>query len=234
MTRHPKHIGIVACSAEGASLCYRTICQEGADQMGRHMHPEISMHTFPLGTYMDRIYRDDWEGVAALMLQSAVILQRTGAEFLICPDNTIHRAFEAVQQHSPLPWLHIAEEVAKEAVNRNFRRTGILGTKYLMTGPVYPEQFEKYEIQYVIPEEQDREKVDGLIFNELVYGELRPETSRYLLGLVRGFKAAGCDSVVLGCTEIPLAVLPGDAALPLLDSTRILAHAALMEALSQA
>ena len=233
MKAYARHIGIVACSAEGAALCYRTICKEGAELMGRHMHPEVSMHTFPLGTYMERIYRDDWEGVAGLMLQSAGVLQNAGAEFLICPDNTIHQAFETVQQHSPLPWLHIAEEVAKAAVDRNYRRTGILGTRYLMTGPVYSRMFGKYKIQYVIPEEKDRENVDRLIFNELVYGEVRPETRMYFLELVRGFKAAGCDSVVLGCTEIPLVVLPGDSDLPLLDSTRILAQAALREALNR-
>ena len=99
----PKHIGIVACSAEGAALCYRTICDEAPALMGRHMHPEISMHTYCLGEYMERIYRNDWQGVADLMLSSANKLAKSGAEFLISPDNTVHQAFEFVLPRSPLP-----------------------------------------------------------------------------------------------------------------------------------
>src|SRR3979409_1664408 len=111
----PQHIGIAACSAEGAALCYRTICVEGAALMGPHAHPEVSMHTHSLANYMDCIYRGDWAGVGALMLVSAEKLKRSGADFLICPDNPLHQALPHVLPRSPLPWLHIAETVAAEA-----------------------------------------------------------------------------------------------------------------------
>ena len=127
-----KHIGIVACSAEGAALCYRTICDEAATLMGRHMHPEISMHTHCLGDYMEYIYRDDWQGVADLMLSSAEKLAKTGADFLICPDNTIHHAFGLMAPRSPLPWLHIVDEVASVAHARGFRTLAITGTRITM------------------------------------------------------------------------------------------------------
>ena len=94
----PKHIGIVACSAEGAALCYRTICIEGEQLMGRHAHPEVSMHTFSLHDYMQPIYRNDWQAVGELMLASAHKLAKAGADFLICPDNTIHQALRYVEQ----------------------------------------------------------------------------------------------------------------------------------------
>ena len=103
-----QHIGIVACSAEGAALCYRTICVEGAAFVGAHGHPEVSMHTPSLADYMQHIYRDDWQGVAGLMLASAEKLAKIGADFLICPDNTIHQALPLIEARSPLPWLHIA------------------------------------------------------------------------------------------------------------------------------
>ena len=118
----PQHIGIVACSAEGAALCYRTICVEGAALLGPHAHPEVSMHTSPLSEYMACIYRDDWAGAGAVMLASAEKLAKIGADFLICPDNTMHQALAHVEARSPLPWLHIAEAVAAEAVPRGFRR----------------------------------------------------------------------------------------------------------------
>src|SRR5512146_2074914 len=133
-----KHIGIVACSAAGAALCYRTICVDGAALMGQHSHPEVSMHTHPLAAYMDHIYADDWPGVAELTLSSANKLASVGAEFLICPDNTIHKAMPLLRPRSPLPWLHIAEVVAEEAVQRRFRKLALTGTRYLVESEVYP------------------------------------------------------------------------------------------------
>jgi hypothetical protein len=99
-----QHIGIVACSAEGAALCYRSICQGGAELLGSHEHTEISLHS--LGDYMECIYRDDWWGVGELMLSSANKLAKIVADFLICPDNTIHQALPSVEQQLPLEWLH--------------------------------------------------------------------------------------------------------------------------------
>lgn len=118
----PQHIGIVACSAEGAALCYRTVCQEGAPLLGRHAHPEVTMHTCSLAEYVSCLSRGDLAGVARLMLASAEKLARVGADFLICPDNTMHAALPWVLPRSPLPWLHIAEVVAGEAAERGLTR----------------------------------------------------------------------------------------------------------------
>src|SRR5262245_1179858 len=228
-----KHIGIVACSAEGAALCYRTICSEAAQQMTEHQHPEITMHTYPLSEYMVHIRKGQWEPVSRLMLSSARKLAQVGAEFVICPDNTIHQGFELVKRESPVPWLHIAEVVAKEAQARGFVRLGILGTRYLMEGPVYPEALKQYGIDSVVPIESDRVRIDTIIFKELVNG-IFPEASRlYFNEGIEKLKKSGCDAVVLGCTEIPLIVRPEDASLPTLDSTRMLARAALKEALGK-
>jgi aspartate/glutamate racemase len=157
------HIGIVACSAEGAALCYRTICSEGSHIWGPHGHPEVSMHTFPLSTYMARIEADDWEGVGELMLSSAHKLATVGAEFLICPDNTIHQAMGHVQQLSPLPWLHIAEVVASEAVTHGYHRIGLMGTRWLVESDVYPEQFRKHGLEWFRPDASERQEVNRII-----------------------------------------------------------------------
>ena len=227
-----KHIGIVACSAEGAALCYQTICKESAEIMGRHNHPEISMHTHPLSEYMDCIYRNDWNGVASLMLSSAKKLVKTGAAFMICPDNTIHQALPVVLQKFSVPWLHIAGEVTKQISKNNYRKVLVLGTKYLMTGPVYSDIFNRNKIQYLIPDEDNRNQIDRIIMDELVYGIIKTESRNFFLKLISDFKSSGADAVVLGCTEIPLIVLPSDSSLPVLDSTRILARAAIRESLS--
>ncbi|HYA36361.1 MAG TPA: aspartate/glutamate racemase family protein, partial [Candidatus Binataceae bacterium] len=147
----PKHIGIVAVSAEGASLCFRTICAEGAQLLGRHMHPEVTMHVFALGEYMRFIDADRWDDVAEMMLASARKLVASGVELLICPDNTAHQAMPLVIPKSPLPWLHIADEVAKAAADRGFKKIGLLGTRYLMEGPVYPPYLKAHGIDYEIP-----------------------------------------------------------------------------------
>jgi aspartate racemase len=226
-----KHIGIVACSAEGAALCYRTICVEGAQYFGVHGHPEISMHTHPLSEYMKFIYEDRWDGVAELMLSSARKLAACGADFLICPDNTIHQVFESMEPRSPLPWLHIAREVAAEAQNKGFRHLGLLGTRYLMEGPVYPAPLSAAGIHHTIPDAKTRERINSIIFDELVNGKFTQQSHEYFNSVIDVLKSQGCDAVILGCTEIPLIVSPEDSPLPTLDSTRLLARAALKKSI---
>jgi aspartate racemase len=223
------HIGIVACSAEGAALCYRTICVEGAHFMGRHAHPEVTMHTFSLREYMVHIEKNDWEGVAHLMIQSVNKVAQTGADFAICPDNTIHQAFDTVVEKSPIPWLHIAEEVAKKAKKQSFNCLGVLGTRFLMEGPVY-KKLEEVGSTFIIPDKKDRIRINDIIFDELVYGTLLPESRNDMNQVIYTLKEKGCDAVVLGCTELPLLVIPEESPLPVLDSTRILARAALKKA----
>jgi aspartate racemase len=229
----PKHIGIVACSAEGAALCYRTICAEAPPLLAEYRHPEISMHTFPLADYMSAIRAGDWDAVAKLMSASAIKLASIGAEFAICPDNTIHQAYDRAVADSPIPWLHIAEEVAKEAHFQGFSRLGVLGTEVLMNGPVYPSTLEKFGIACRMPEPKDRVKIDGVIYTELINGVIRGRSRSLLNRIIGKLKDQGCDAAVLGCTEIPLLIVPEDSPLPVLDSTRILARAALREALKE-
>jgi aspartate racemase len=226
-----QHIGIVACSAEGAALCYRTIALEGTELMGKHAHPEVSMHTHSLSEYMNFIYKDDWAGVASLMMSSAEKLARAGADFLICPDNTIHQAFDMVEHRSPRPWLHIAREVGKEAKRSHFKRLAILGTRYLMEGPVYPEGLKTFNLEYRIPGKQERERINQIIMDELVNGQFLPRSLDYFTAVIHGMQGQGCDAVVLGCTEIPLLVTESSSPLPTLDSTRLLARAALRKAI---
>jgi len=229
-----RHIGIVACSAEGAALCYRTIALEGARRLGHHRHPEVSMHTHSLGDYMSRIYEDDLDGVGELMLSSARKLAAAGADFLICPDNTIHQALPRIRDRSPLPWLHIAEVVADEAVGRGFTRLGLTGTRWLVESDVYPDALGRSGVHWERPEPQARLEINRIIMEELVFGDFRDGSIAYFQEVIGSMRAQGCDAVVLGCTEIPLIITDANAALPTLDSTRLLARAALRRALDVA
>jgi aspartate racemase len=225
-----QHIGIVGCSSEGAALCYRTLCAEGAMLLGPHVHPEISMHTPSLSLYVDCLERGDRQGVADLMLASAQKLARMGADFLISPDNTIHDAIGLVLPYSPLPWLHIAEVVADEASFRGFRRIGILGTRWLVDSSVYPEKLAARGLDFMLPVDEERDEINRIIMEELTYGIFRPEGIAYHQRVMTRMKGEGCDAVALACTEIPLIMNDGNAPLPTLDSTRLLARAALRRA----
>lgn len=225
--QQPLHIGIVACSAEGAALCYRAICAGGAEFLGPHAHPEVSLHTASLAGYVQCLENNDLPGVAELMLASARKLAAAGADFLICPDNTIHQAFSLVEPHSPLPWLHIAEVVASEAVARGYRRVGITGTRWLVASDVYPDKLTARGLEFQRPADSERDEMGRLIMDELVLGIFRPTTVAYFQGVIRGLQSGGCDAVVLGCTEIPLIIDDENSPLPTLDSTRLLARAAL-------
>ncbi|MBA3594866.1 MAG: amino acid racemase [Polaromonas sp.] len=226
----PQHIGIVGCSAEGAALCYRTICAEGAPLLGPHAHPEVSMHTPSLASYVHCLEHGDMDGVGELMLASAHKLAAAGADFLICPDNTIHQAFAYVAPRSPLPWLHIAEVVADEAARRGFQRIGITGTRWLVASEVYPEKLSARGLQYMRPSDAERDDLGRIIMDELVCGIFKPEAVASFQRVMARMKSEGCDAVVLGCTEIPLIINDANAPLPTLDSTRLLARAALQRA----
>ncbi|HET7437023.1 MAG TPA: amino acid racemase [Thermoanaerobaculia bacterium] len=217
------HIGIVGCSAEGAALCYRTICTEAPQLLGAHAHPEVTLHTHSLGDYVQCIENNDWRGVAELMLSSARKLAAAGADFLICPDNTIHQALPFVLPQSPLPWLPIPAVVAEEAAQRGFTRIALLGTRWLVESNVYP-------ADYVRATEEERAEIHRVIMDELVNGIFRAESIAYFQKTIARLADEGCDAVVLGCTEIPLIINDGNSALPVLDSTRRLARAAIRRA----
>lgn len=228
-----KHIGIVAVSAEGAALCYRTVCAEGAALLGRHAHPEVTMHTYPLADYMRHIDAGKWDEVGEMLLSSAEKLRKAGADLLICPDNTAHQAVDIVRDRSPLLWLHIAEEVATVAAENGFKRLLVLGTRYLMEGPVYPAKLRPKGIEHEIPDVEARERINTLTFDELVYGRFEESTRSYFRDVIREAQGRACDAVILGCTEFPLLIGEADSPLPTLDSTRILARAALRAAVRQ-
>lgn len=222
----PLHIGIVACSAEGAALCYRTICAEGSRVLGQHAHPEVSVHTPSMAAYVACLERDDLRGIADLMLASAEKLARLGADFLICPDNTIHQAMHLVQPHSPRPWLHIAAVVADAAAARGFLRVGLTGTRWLVNSAVYPDHLAARGLECVRPSEAERDEISRIIMDELVMGQCLPESVAYVRQTIAHLAQRGCDAVALACTELPLIINDENSALPTLDSTRLLATAA--------
>jgi aspartate racemase len=228
-----RHVGIVACSAPGAALCYETLCSEASARLGPYAHPEITLHAFSFAEHVVALEAGDWDAMATLLLRSAEKLATAGASFAICPDNTVHQALDLMLPRSPIPFLHIAEVVAGEAKRRGFRRLGVLGTRYLMEGPVYADKLAVAGIEWRIPESEDRERLQRIIFDELVVSRVTSEAreeARRIIAMLRSEES--CDAIVLGCTELPLLVTEGVSSLPTLDSTRLLARAAIEHAVT--
>lgn len=224
-------IGILAHSGEGAGLCFLECVHEGERRLGAHHHPDIVLDIEAMGPALP-----DWEvrnyaPIAEIFRRQAERLKAAGAAFWICPDNTAHMAFEAMTAPLPLPGLHIAEIVADEAMRRGFRRIGITGTRWTMEGPVYPGAFARRGLSFTAPERPEREAVQRIIFDELVRGLVRDASRAEFAAVVAGLKAEGCDAVVLGCTELPMLLDDATSPLPALDSTRLLARAAVDVAL---
>ena len=226
-----KHIGIVACSAEGAALCYRTIAQAAEQYVGEYNHPKVTLHSIPMAAWMSALDAADYKQVGDLMLESARVVAQAGADFAICPDNSCHLSWNYFIDRSPIPWLHIGEVVATEAQRHKWRRAGLLGTRFTMTGPMYRDVFGSRSMEALPPSVEDQEIVDSVIWKELVRGEF-PESSRLRYNeVIDRLKIQGCDCVILGCTEIPLLVRADDCPLPVLDSTRLLEEASVRHAI---
>lgn len=228
------HLGILAHSADGAALCFLETVRESARRLGAHEHPEITLSILPMKPTLAAYEAGDLAAVRAHLARTAQRLADAGCDFFLCPDNTAHAALESPGPPLPLPGLHIAEIVASQARAEGRRRIALLGTKWTMTGPVYPAAFARAGVEMRTPDAGERELVDDVIFDELCQGELRDESRAAYLRIIERLAREGCDAVALSCTEIPLLVTPGVSPLPTLDSTRLLAHAGVAVATGRA
>ena len=228
-----KHIGILAHSFEGATLCFHTACMEGVARLGPHMHPEITLTCSPMALVLGAWERGDNAELRGFFMKDAEKLASACADFFVLPDNTAHIAMESGGEPFPIPGMHIGEVVAEEAARHGYRKVGILGTKYTMNGPVYPGALGRRGIEWAVPSLEDQKVVNDVIFDELCLGEFKQTSRQEYVRIIEGMKQNGCDSVALVCTEIPLLVTPEISPLPTLDSTRLLARAAVDVAIGE-
>ena len=228
-----KHIGILAHSFEGAGLCFHSACMEGVAKLGPHMHPEITLTCQPMALVLNAWERGDNEQLRGFFMKDADKLTAAGADFFVLPDNTAHIAMETAGEPFSLPGLHIGEVVADQALRDGRRKVGILGTKYTMNGPVYPGALGRRGIDWAVPSAEDQKIVNGIIFDELCLGEFKAESRDAYVRIIEKLKDDGCDAIALVCTEIPLLITPGVSPLPTLESTNLLAKAAVEVALGE-
>ncbi len=227
----PKHIGIASVTAEGGALAFRHIVHISERILGRDQHPEISLHSHSFSKFSSVTSNRDqvW---SALITESSRKLASAGAEFFICPANTNHSVFDVVQETLAIPWLHIASMVAEHAHSRGYRKCLLLGTRYLLESGIYPAYFEPKGIEVLIPDEASKNTVQQIIYEELIRGIVSTEARAFVVALIKKYSTGGqCDSVVLGCTELPMLIAESDADIPTLDTTNILACGAVAAAL---
>lgn len=227
MTAAPHHFGILAHSAEGASLCFRTFCLEAEEKLGEHMHPDVTLDCIAMGHSMPSWDAGDYETIRAVHAKSIDRLAAAGAAFFACPDNTSHIALETAGPEFALPGLNIADVVAEEASRLGMSKIAVLGTKYTMEGPVYRRALPARGIEAAFPNGDERDVINKIIFDELVKGVFTGRSRQTYVDVINRLKGKGCDGVALVCTEIPLLITPDVSPLSTLDSTRLLARAAL-------
>jgi aspartate racemase len=228
-----EHVGILAHSFEGATLCYRTVCLEGVRRLGPHLHPEVTLTGIGMHYMMDAYGRGDYAAVRELLVPSIGKLAAAGADFFVCPDNTAHISFELEGAQFAIPCLHIGEVVAEQALREGRRKVAILGTDYTMTGPVYPGALGRRGIGWATPNDDDRRLIHRVIFDELCLGVFKESSREAYVRIIEKLAEEGCDSVALVCTEIPLLISAEISPLPILDSTRLLAAAAVDVAIGE-
>lgn len=226
-----KHIGIVGVTAEGAALCFRTICIEAVKILGVNKHPEISLHMRSFHEILAAQEQRNWNKVAGYLLDSITKLREMGAAFAIIPANSVHFALPTIRQKSPIPVLSIVEETADECMRQGYKRAAILGVGLTMRGGLYNETLRDRGIEPVLPPEGDIEALNRIIYDEIVPARVTEKSMQKLTKIVDKLKDNGCDVAILACTELPLVLSDGNSPLPLLDSTRILGKRALEEAL---
>lgn len=222
-----KHVGILAHSAEGSSLCYLEFCHTGSSRLGPHTHPDVTMDIISMGASMPEWERENLSAIRTTLSISATRLAASGCDFFICPDNTAHLALETDGPILPLPGLHIADVVITEAAARGYRKLGILGTKWITTKPMYFQAALKSSMEVIAPNDPDIKYINDTIFSELCNGIFSNYALERYVEIINTLKNSGCDAVILGCTEIPLLVSSEHSPLPILDSTRLLARYAL-------
>lgn len=222
-----EHAGILAHSIEGAALCLRVYAAEGFRELGPHEHPDVTLDCIALAKSMPAWERHDYAAIRTILALSVARLAAADASFFVCPDNSAHLALEQPGERLALPGVHIAAEVAERAAREGRRRVGILGTRVTMEGWIYPRELAGHGIEHRVPAEEDRAAIDAIIFEELVNGVFSDASRREYVRIIEGLRRDGCDAVALVCTEIPLLIGPDTSPLPVLDSTRLLARAAL-------
>ncbi|MBP9817898.1 amino acid racemase [Candidatus Shapirobacteria bacterium] len=218
-----KTIGIVGITAEGGSLCYKTIVSEAAKILGDYKHPEIVLVNPEFLGILEAQRANNWDKVAEICVTAIKKLESIGADLIIIPGNSIHFAFEKIKNESNIPVISIVETAAEECVTRGFKKVAVLGVGITMSSGLYKESLEGKGIEYRVPEEEQQKIINKIIYEEIVPARVTKESVGVVIKIIEKLKEEGCDGVILGCTELPIIITEDNSPIPFIDTTRLLA-----------
>ncbi len=223
-----KRIGILGgMSWESSAEYYRLINEGVRERLGGLHSAELLLRSVDFEPVERLQHAGAWEELGKLLAEAARELERGGAEGILLATNTMHKVADAIESATELPFLHIADATAERLRREGVRRVGLLGTAFTMEEPFYRRRLEeRYGLEVLVPEAPGRERVHRVIYDELCLGITREESRRAYLEIVEELARRGAEAVILGCTEIGLLIRDGDASVPLYDTTRIHAEAA--------
>jgi len=229
-----KTIGLVGgMSWESTAEYYRIINQSVKEKAGGFHSAKIVMYSVDFEEVESRQHRGEWQDLTALMVDAARRVERAGADLLVICANTMHKMADEVQRSIRIPLLHIADVTAEEVKARSFKTVGLLGTRYTMEQDFYKERLRlKHGLEVMIPGERERDLIHEVLYNELCLGEIKEKSRQIFQEIIAGLEARGAQGIILGCTEIPLIVSQKDYRIPLFDTTKLHAEAAVVYALS--
>jgi aspartate racemase len=228
-----KRIGILGgMSPESTVEYYQYITRAYTKRFGDYGYPEVIIYSVSFQPYVDWPEQDRWDLVAQGLSEAAQILEAAGADFIVIATNTMHLVFDQVQASVSVPMLSLLDAVGDAILERGMKTVGLLGTKFAMEKGFYQDALARKGITILVPDKEDREYVNTVIYDELVAGQIRDESRSRFVAIINELAERGAEGVILGCTEIPLLVGEEDAGMPLFDTTVIHAEAALNYAIA--
>lgn len=229
-----KTIGLIGgMSWESSQEYYRIINETARDRLGGLHSARSLLFSFDFAEIEALQHAGNWDEATRRMVKAAQDLEKGGADFVLICTNTMHKMAKEVQDGIGIPLLHIADPTGEAIQAKGLTKIGLLGTKYTMEHDFYKGRLIKqFGLEVLVPDDQDRQTVHDIIYNELCLGVVKPESKAKYLAIIEKLKESGAEGVILGCTEIMLLVQQGDTDLPIFDTTRIHAETAVEKALA--
>jgi len=217
-----KIIGLIGgMSWESTVTYYQVINEIVKEKLGGFHSAKCLLYSVDFQEIEQCQTNNDWERSAEILSEAALSLEKGGAEFIIICTNTMHKVADKIQERISIPILHIAEVTADELKEKCIDKVALLGTKYTMEQDFYKDRLIRNGISVMIPEEQDRERINTIIFQELCLGIISEESKKEYIRIIDDMMKQGAQGIILGCTEIGLLVNQGDTKAPLFDTTVI-------------
>jgi aspartate racemase len=229
-----KTIGMIGGTSWESTLeYYRIINETVREKKGNEHSARILMHSIDFIDVKNFIDKEDFQGLTSFMISLAVNLEKAGADCLLICANTIHMLADEVQNKISIPLIHIADATATVIKEKKITKIGLLGTNFTMEKEFYKGRMkDKHHIETIIPNEEDRNFIQHLIFDELFSGIKNPASKQHLLNIIDDLSKQGAEGIIMGCTELPLIVQQEDTLIPLFDTVEIHAKAAVDFALA--